>query len=70
MNTNNNFDLIGYKMVIFLQIFLKLFLNHSGMVLALSKGPEAPKKLVKKCVHVFYDFKASFLPGGPTHVER
>ena len=26
----------------------KLFFNHSGMVLALSKGPEHPKKLIKK----------------------
>ena len=26
--------------------FFKLFFNHSGMVLALSKGPEHPKKIV------------------------
>ena len=28
----------------------ELFVNHLGMVLALAKGPEHPKKTCKKCL--------------------
>ena len=46
VNTNYNFHLFGYRMVIVLQF--NFFLNHSGMVLALSKGPEPPKRIWKE----------------------
>ena len=45
---NYNLDLFWYKWLkkynFFANLF-KLFLNHSGMVRALSKGPEHPKKI-------------------------
>ena len=46
---NYNLDLFWYKMVktnLLFSFFFKLFFNHSGVVLTLSKGPEHPKQLV------------------------
>ena len=41
--------------------FLIIFFNHSGMVLALSKGPEHPKKIVKKRENIFFKRESTWM---------